>query len=68
MSKEKGFQTRYEVRKASNPAKQMDCLVLEFDDPIARKGIRAWAEEMRRQGYEACANEVFEKLERQENA
>lgn len=60
--KTKPFYQKYEVKKISNPEKKMDCVVLEFDDPIARKGIQAWAEEMLKQGYHRAAAGVLAKL------
>ncbi len=62
MSDAKGLFKKYEVRKLSNPTKKIDSIVLEFDDPIARVGIRAWAEEMKRQGFEQVYEDVMKKL------
>lgn len=50
-SKEQGLFKKYEVTKLSNPEKVIDCLVLEFDDPLATQAIATWAAEMRRAGY-----------------
>lgn len=58
----KGLFKKYEVTKLSNPDKPLDCIVLEFDDPIARVGIKAWAKEMRAKGYERVYEDVIEKL------
>ena len=58
----KGLYKKYEVIKVDNPAKEIDCIVLEFDDPIARVGIEAWANEMLSMGYEKCASETIGKL------
>jgi hypothetical protein len=41
-------------------------IVLEFKDPIAKVGIRAWAEEMERHGYEQVAADVFTALANEE--
>lgn len=62
MSKIAGLENRYQVIKRINPLKELDCIVLEFDDPIARVGIKAWAEEMKKQGYETVYNEIMTKL------
>lgn len=62
MSKEKGFELKYKVTKLSNQTKKVDCIVLEFDDPIAREGIRAWAKAMNEAGYHKCATQVLDKL------
>lgn len=59
MSKDKGFFRKYKVKKLSNPTKEMHGIFLEFDDPIARKGIRAWAKTMAANGYSKCANQVI---------
>lgn len=61
MDKDKGLYKKYEVTKLNNPTKKLDCIVLEFDDPIARVGIRAWADAMAKNGYYACATEVMRK-------
>jgi hypothetical protein len=62
MSKSEGFVQKYQVLKYKNPQKRIDCIVLEFDDPIARKGIQAWAEAMNDAGYHKCAAQVLAKL------
>ena len=62
MSKQEGLVKKFEVTKLSNPEKKLDCIVLEFDDPIARRGIQAWAEAMLEAGYHRCAAEVLGKL------
>jgi hypothetical protein len=58
----KGLYKKYEVKKLSNPEKQVDAIVLEFDDPIARPAIEAWAHSMNNAGFHRCAAEVFAKL------
>lgn len=62
MGKAKGLETRYHVKKLGNLDKKIDCIVLEFDDPIARVGIKAWIKEMRAQGFERVYEDVIEKL------
>lgn len=62
MTKQAGLEDRYQVIKRSNPEKNLDCIVLEFDDPIARVGIKAWSKEMRAQGYESVYEDVIERL------
>jgi hypothetical protein len=54
MSKQEGLVKKFEVTKLSNPEKKLDCIVLEFDDPIARRGIQAWAEAMLEAGITAA--------------
>lgn len=60
--KKRGLYQKYEVSKISNRGKDIDCIVLEFDDPISRHGIKLWAKEMYRHGYKECAAEVYKKL------
>lgn len=60
--KNEGLINKYKVIKQTNPSKAIDCIVLEFDDPIARKGIEAWATAMLEAGYDKCAAQVFAKL------
>lgn len=64
--KKEGLVQKFEVTKLSNPNKKVDAIVLEFDDPIARQGIHAWAEAMMEAGYYRCAAETFAKLLRLE--
>jgi hypothetical protein len=59
---EKGLFQKYEVKKLSNPDKNLDCIVLEFDDPIARVAIQAWAEEMLGKGHRQVYEDVMKKL------
>lgn len=61
-SKSEGLHQKYEVVKLDNPQKLIDAIVLEFDDPIARIGIKAWAEAMFLHGYHKVGIEVLEKL------
>lgn len=62
--KNTGLFKKYEVVKLSNPGKEIDAIVLEFDDPIARVGIEAWRAEMAKNGYIECSNDVGERLHR----
>ena len=59
-----GLYKKYEVKKISNPKKFIDSIVLEFDDPIARVGIKAWADEMGKQGFVFCADMTRAKLKK----
>lgn len=43
----KGLFQKYEVKKLSDPSKNVQAVVLEFDDKSARKAIVTWAIEMR---------------------
>lgn len=67
-SKEQGLIKKYKVEKIGKPAQEVDAIVLEFKDPIARVAIAAWASEMRANGYHECAMDTYEKLMRFERA
>lgn len=67
MSKDKGLYQKYKVTKISNPKKKITAVVLEFDDPIARVGIKAWAKELGKKGYVHCASDVLRKCEKFES-
>jgi len=60
--KTKGLYQKYVVTKISDSKKKMDCIVLEFNDPIARDAIRYWAGLMIVEGYGKCGQQVIEKL------
>lgn len=60
--KNKGLYKKYHVTKLSNPNEDIDAIVLEFKDQIAREGITAWAEEMKKNGYEEVYTDVMKKL------
>lgn len=60
--KTEGLYQKFEVTKIDNPTKVIDAIVLEFDDPIARKGIHAWADAMLEAGYYKLAAQVMAKL------
>jgi len=60
--KNRGLYKKFHVQKLSNPTKEIDCIVLEFDDPIAQKAIMFWANEMCINGYNLCAQQTKEKL------
>lgn len=62
-----GLENRYQVQKRSNPDKRIDCIVLEFDDPIARVGIKAWSIAMLAAGYTQVFKDVQQKLYDYEN-
>lgn len=68
MDRDKGLYQKYKVKKISNPKKQIDAIVLEFDDPIARVAIKAWADEMYKNGFHVCASETLSKCEAYEDA
>lgn len=65
---EQGLIRKYEVIKLDNVQKPMDCIVLEFDDPLARIGIKAWAEEAKKRGYEKLHADVERKLKTYEGS
>lgn len=59
---EKGLYQKYEVRKISNPDKNIDAIVLEFDDPMSQKPIMMWARHMSKNGFKKLHDEVVLKL------
>lgn len=61
-NREEKLESRFLVTKLTNPDKKVDGIVLEFDDPVARVGIRAWAKAMRSRGYEQVYQDIREKL------
>ena len=63
IEKSKGLYQKYVVKKINNPDKEIDCVVLEFDDPIARDGIWAWCGAMKRNGFVKCAEDTMKKLD-----
>jgi hypothetical protein len=65
MNTKDGLFKKYEVTKLSNPEKKVDAIVLEFDDPIARVGIAAWAHQMKNMGYEQVYLDIMEKLDKE---
>ncbi len=62
MNKEVGIYQKYEVKKLSNPEKKMDCIVLEWDDPLAWDAIEIWGRQMSIAGYEQVWIDVRDKL------
>lgn len=65
--KEKGLYKKFEVKKISNPTKELDCIVLEFDDHLAREGIFAFAKSAKRGGFHELHDDLMEKLSVWEN-
>lgn len=63
-SKSQGLMPKYEVKKLTNPSKELDCIVLEFDDPIARFAIKAFASRCAQEGYDQLARDIIFKLEK----
>jgi len=61
--KQKGLYQKFAVQKLTNPGKKLDCLVLEFDDPVSRIGILAFANAAADAGYDELALDIFRKLE-----
>lgn len=62
--KNRGLYNKYHVQKISNPEKKIDAIVLEFDDPIARRAIRPWANSMIYAGFNKVGHDVHDKLDR----
>ena len=61
MSKEEGLKEKYLVTRTDGKPVG-DCIVLEFKDPIARRGIEEWAIRMLVAGYTQVYYDVNEKL------
>lgn len=62
MEKNKGLYQKYEVKKLTNPDKVMDCIVLEFDDPISRNALHSYVDILIDHGYEELAKDIYCKL------
>lgn len=62
--KERGLYGKYKVEKTTNPDKKLDCMVMEWDDPNGRKGIRAFAEAVKKEGYLLLYVDLDEKLKK----
>lgn len=58
----KGLFKKYSITKISNPDKEIDGIVLEFDDPIARAALFKWAKIMKSEGYVKVHDDVIRKL------
>ncbi len=66
--KKRGIYRKYEVKKLSNLTKEVDAIVLEFDDELSWKAIHAWANIMLEAGYEKVFDETMIKLKQYKNA
>lgn len=62
--REKGLYQKYEVKKLSKPDKKLDCIVLEFDDPINTAALMCWAYTMKENGYHQVFADVCERLQK----
>ncbi len=49
------LEKRFEIKKLTNPGKQVKAIVLEFDDPIAQVAIMFWTKLMFQAGYKQVA-------------
>lgn len=66
--KDKGLYAKYVISggrctKSSNPTKVINAVILEFDDPLARVGIKAFSDAARAAGYGQLADDLDKKLE-----
>ena len=59
--KDKGLFKKYEVTKISNPSKEVDAIVLEFDDAISRVALRKYSSILRNAGYNQLADDIIVK-------
>ncbi len=55
--KDKGLMQKYNVSRVDGKL-MSDCVVLEFKDPIARAGIKAWCDEMDKNGFSMAAHDA----------
>ena len=60
--KQRGLYMKYEVTRVGKPDELVDCIVMSWDDPLAREAIHAFAKAARREGYHALASDLFERL------
>ena len=60
--KEKGLFKKYEVVKLTNPTKNIDGIVLEFDDELSHDAIWEYALTMFNKGYKQFYSDIIEKL------
>jgi len=58
-NKERGLYQKYNVERTDGKPCG-DCIVLEFRDPNARLGIKAFSRRVRRQGYIPLADDLDE--------
>lgn len=60
--KNKGLYGKYKVERVDGKPIKDGCIVLEFNDPIARKVIFRWARYMRDAGHFQVYEDVLDKL------
>ena len=60
--REKGLYGKYRVTRTDGKPLKGGCIVLEWGDPNARKGIAAFARAVRNDGYHALANDLEARL------
>lgn len=63
MSKEEGLKNKYEVSRVDGKPIEHGCIVLEWDDPSARKAIKTFALSVQEQGYKKLAADLFHRLD-----
>lgn len=64
--KNSGLYQKYVVQNITNPTKKVDAIVLEFDDPLSRVGIAAFAEACDKHGFHLLSLDIRKKLEETE--
>lgn len=60
---ERGLYQKYVVDRTDGKPIEHGCIVLEWDDPNARKGIKAFSEAVRADGYDALADDLDHTLD-----
>lgn len=58
-----GLIHKYDVQRTDGKPIEYGCIVLEWDDPNARKGIKAFAEAVRADGYTSLADDLDRTLD-----
>lgn len=61
--KHRGLYGKYHVERVDKKPMNHGCIVLEWNDPAARRGIEAFAEAVRDKGYLQLADDLESRLE-----
>ena len=54
---------KYSVKKLTDPTKDLDCMVLEWDDFHARVALKTYADSVNLAGRSGLAKDIYKKLE-----
>ena len=61
--KDRGLYKKYQVTKLTNPEKNIDAIVLEFDDKLSRVALIEYAKILSDNGYSYLASDILCKVE-----